>query len=345
MQRILICTFPENLAGPQRFLAGLLGNQVFCARFAPVVWHVPDRYRHLRGKWRLFQNARTQLTASKAEVVYLNLDLSLAFWLCLGFRLAGARRVVTRALSASYASPSNSIMRFLYKCGLTHLAHQRLAVSEEAAKAMYTGDFARAIVIPCLIDFDSLHRDAAIVPSRQRMPGEHFVFGCVGRLVVEKNQALIIRALARLRLQGLDAGLLLVGEGEDRPALEALAAAEGIADSVVFMGSTGNIGAVYRGRLDALLVPSLYEGQGRIVAEAQSFGLPMALSQHVPGMAVLDDKGVIVGLPLEVDAWVEAMRRLMQMPRCAARPLQELNRHKLSLSHGVPVFCEVLSGC
>ena len=114
--------------------------------------------------------------------------------------------------------------------------------------------------------------------------------------------------------------------------------------AMVFAGTDANIGAVYRGQLDALLVPSLYEGQGRIVAEAQSFGLPMALSAQVPAMAVLDGTGVIAGLPLEVEAWSAALRQLMRMPRGAARPMQELDRHRLSLAHGVALFCDALSG-
>ena len=344
MERVLVCTFPEDLAGPQRFLSGLLDSAEFKRRFSATLWHVPDRYRRLRGKLRLFRDVRAQLRQSGAQVVYLNLDLSLAFWLCIGFRLAGARRIVSRALNSSYSSPANPLARWVYRTGMGWLAHQKLAISPEAARAMYAGGPGPVVLIPCLIDFQSLHRDAAGGPVRSRPAGERFVFGCVGRLMAQKNQALAIRALAPLRRQGLEVELRLVGEGPDRAALQALAQAEGVAEAVVFAGTDDNIGAVYRGQLDALLVPSLYEGQGRIVAEAQSFGLPMALSAQVPAMAVLDGTGVIAGLPLEVEAWSAALRQLMRMPRGAARPMQELDRHRLSLAHGVALFCDALSG-
>ena len=344
MQRILVCTFPEELAGPQKFLAGLLDSAEFKRRFSATLWHVPDRYRRLRGKLRLFGDARAQLRQSQADVVYLNLDLSLAFWLCLGFRLAGAKRIAGRALNAHYASPANPVLRWIYRAGMSALARPRLAISEEAARAMYAGNPATVTLVPCLIDFHALHRDAAAVPARQRATGGRFVFGCVGRLMAQKNQALVIRALAQLRRQGLEVELRLVGEGEDHAALAALAASEGVAEAVVFAGTHDNIGAVYRGQFDALLVPSLYEGQGRIVAEAQSFGLPMAVSEHVPRMAALDDDGLIAGLPLRVDAWATAMAELLHRPRGAARPMQQLDRHRLSLVHGVRLFCDALSG-
>ena len=110
------------------------------------------------------------------------------------------------------------------------------------------------------------------------------------------------------------------------------------------MGVTENIGAVFRGRIDALLVPSLYEGQGRIVAEAQSFGLPIALSSGIPRMAALNANGVIMDVPQEAGAWCSAMQQLMRMPRTPAWPQDALNQHALSLAHGVGIFCDVLTG-
>lgn len=339
---LLVATFPEGHTGPDAFLRALLANRTFRERFDVTVWHVPDLYRGALGKWRLCRDARRRLRASGADVVYLNLDLSLAFWLCIAFHLAGARRVATRSLNAVFDAPATRLGRLVYRYGISRLVNARIAISEEAAHAMYTGALDDVILIPCLIDFDALHRDSAIVPIRSRQPGDRFVFGCVGRLMAQKNQTLIVRALAQLHRQGVDAELLLVGEGDDRAALESLAATEGIADRLTLMGTTENIGAIYRNRIDALLVPSLYEGQGRIVAEAQSFGLPLALSRHIPAMAVLDDAGIIANLPLEPDAWCEAMRRLMHMPRGAAWPLHELNRHRLSLAYGVALFCQAL---
>ena len=345
--RVLIATFPEGQTGPHAFLRALMDNAVFRSRCDVVLWHVPDLYRGVIGKVRLCRDAWAQLHASRACAVYLNLDMSLAFWLCIAFRLGGTRRLVTRSLNSVFTSPATRLGRAIYRHGISLLAHVRIAISAEAARAMYAKGTDDVLMIPCLIDFDALHARAAELPSRRYRPGDRFVFGCVGRLMAQKNQALIIRALAEAIRQGSDAELLellLVGEGEDRSMLAELAANEGIADRVRFMGVTDNIGAVYCTSLDALLVPSLYEGQGRIVAEAQSFGLPLALSAGVPRMAVLDEDGVIAGLPLEVAAWCAAMRQLMEIPRRPARSLETLNRHPLSLACGVVAFCDALTG-
>ena len=341
---ILVATFPEGQTGPHVFLRALLEHAEFRNRCDAVLWHVPDHYRGIAGKRRLFRDAKARLDAAHAKHVFLNLDLSLAFWLCIAFRLAGAKRLVTRSLNSVFSHPTTRFGRYLYRLGVSKLAHVRIAISREAAHAMYVGAADDVVMIPCLIDFNTLHSRATALPERQRDAGGNFVFGCVGRLMAQKNQAIIIRALADLIQQAGHADLLLVGEGEDQSMLMALAATLGITDRVQFMGVTDNIGAVFRGRIDALLVPSLYEGQGRIVAEAQSFGLPIALSSGIPRMAALNANGVIMDVPQEVGAWCSAMQQLMRMPRTPAWPQDALNQHALSLAHGVGIFCDVLTG-
>ncbi|MFT3755249.1 MAG: glycosyltransferase [Pseudoxanthomonas sp.] len=340
---ILIATFPIARTGPHLSLQAMLDDDRFRDAFDAQVWHVPDRYRGPRGKLSLLRDARATLASSgKDALVYLNLDMSLAFWLCIAFKLAGAKTLVAHSHNSHFSSPSSRWRRFLFKCVISGLTDVHAAVCQGSAKAMFLGDPARVLLVPSFIDFEALHRQAAVLPVRVRAPGDRFVFACIGRLMAQKNQSLAIRALAGLRRAGRDVELLLLGEGEDRAMLESLAKAEGVADRVVLTGVSDNVGAVCRGRIDALLLPSLYEGQVRIAAEAQSFGLPMAISAGIADVALLDDVGVIKGLPLEVAAWEAAMQRLMDMPRGRERPLEELNRHRLSSVRGAAAFYEVL---
>ena len=339
---ILVATFPVGPTGPHLWLRALIDDDRFQDAFDAQVWHVPDLYRGMRGKLSLLWDARDARRSSGARLVYLNLDMSLAFWLCIAFRLAGAEVQIAHSHNSHFSSPAGRWQRFLYKCGISWITDVHAAVCEGSAKAMFLGNPAHVLLVPSCIDFDALHRCAASQPVRKRTSGDRYVFGCVGRLMAQKNQALVIRALAGLQRAGNDVELLLVGEGEDRSRLEGLAESEGVVDRVVFAGTTENIGEVFRGRIDALLLPSLYEGQVRTAAEAQSFGLPIAVSEHIAKVALLDDVGVIGGLPLEVSAWESAMLRLMGMPRGSERSLGELNQHRLSLACGAARFYQVL---
>ena len=59
----------------------------------------------------------------------------------------------------------------------------------------------------------------------------------VGELSKRKNQIFLIRALERLRREGLPVRLMLVGEGTEREALEAEVGRLGLAQSVFLVGN------------------------------------------------------------------------------------------------------------
>jgi phosphatidylinositol alpha-1,6-mannosyltransferase len=67
--------------------------------------------------------------------------------------------------------------------------------------------------------------------------GERPVVVCVSRIVARKGQDVLVRALPAIRRRVPDAVLLIVGDGPHRPAVERLAAREGVAEHVVLTGS------------------------------------------------------------------------------------------------------------
>ena len=113
----------------------------------------------------------------------------------------------------------------------------------------------------------------------------------LGRLIGHKRTDLAIRAIALL--PGVCLGV--VGSGEEREALEALAASLGVADRVAFLGAVATDEEVYallRGAR-VLAAPTEREGFGIAVAEALSAGLPVVTSDHPDNAArVLVEPGV-----------------------------------------------------
>jgi glycosyltransferase involved in cell wall biosynthesis len=100
------------------------------------------------------------------------------------------------------------------------------------------------------------------------------VVGNVGALTGHKDHATLVEAIALLRPRVPEARLVVAGEGELRPALEAQVRLRGLGDRVVFAG--------FRHDLDRLLpafsvfcLSSRLEGLGTSLLDAMAFGLPV----------------------------------------------------------------------
>jgi glycosyltransferase involved in cell wall biosynthesis len=100
------------------------------------------------------------------------------------------------------------------------------------------------------------------------------VIGNVAALTGHKDHETLVEAMALLRARAPQARLVVAGEGELRPALEALVRARGLEDRVVLAG--------FRHDLDRLLpafsafcLSSHLEGLGTSLLDAMAFGLPV----------------------------------------------------------------------
>lgn len=125
----------------------------------------------------------------------------------------------------------------------------------------------------------------------------------VGRLVPYKGCALAIEALAPLLRLGR-ATLTIVGDGPERPALDALTARLEIGDRVTFTGIVPPYEVARNFQAsDVLVFPSVREFGGGVVLEAMTMGVvPVVLEYGGPGELVSADCGVKVpiGAPADV---------------------------------------------
>jgi glycosyltransferase involved in cell wall biosynthesis len=116
------------------------------------------------------------------------------------------------------------------------------------------------------------------------------VIGFVGRLNWAKDLPTLIRAFAILRQRGVDAALALIGDGSLRAELERLAADEGAADRIVFLGDRSDVRALLPG-LDVFAMSSVSEGYSIALLEASASALPI-VATDVGGNAEIVSDGV-----------------------------------------------------
>lgn len=147
-----------------------------------------------------------------------------------------------------------------------------VAVSQDLAgkvAAQYSG--ARITVIANGVDAAALRQDA--LPAAAPTPRTRF--GFLGRLVPVKRVDLLIDAMAELRrISPSSFELVIVGEGPERPALEARVARLGLDECVSFVGFQANSPA-WIASMDVVVLTSDHEGLPMVVLESLALGVPV----------------------------------------------------------------------
>jgi glycosyltransferase involved in cell wall biosynthesis len=135
----------------------------------------------------------------------------------------------------------------------------------------------------------------------------------VGRLSAEKGQAGLLQAFGNLAGDYPDAALVIVGDGPEGAALQAVARRLGIADRVTFTGRLSESDTLERiAAADILVLPSFMEGLPIVLMEAMAAGTAVVASR-VAGIPELVKEGES-GLLFTPSNWGEltdCMRRLL----------------------------------
>lgn len=144
-----------------------------------------------------------------------------------------------------------------------------------------------------------------------------------------KNHARLLRALGRLRNDGLRVPLVCSGHRNEHHRTVVRAAREaGIEDDVRFLGfvSPPDVEALYASAR-ALVFPSLYEGWGLPIVEAFRVGLPVACSTATSLPELVGDAGIIFD-PYDEQAIASAIR-LLWIDDVLAGRLADLGRMRV----------------
>jgi colanic acid/amylovoran biosynthesis glycosyltransferase len=137
---------------------------------------------------------------------------------------------------------------------------------------------------------------------------------CVGRLCEQKGQLLLIEAARSLSSDGTEFEIVLVGDGEMRPEIEAIISRFGLQDRVRITGWLGNDNVREQiAAARALVLPSFAEGLPVVLMEAMALGRPV-ISTFVAGIPELVQPGVNGWLvPAgDIDALARAMKTCLQ---------------------------------
>ena len=185
----------------------------------------------------------------------------------------------------SKASFSRKIYLKIMKKLIDRFATIGLAASNEAKTALTIGGKRNLSwhVSHCGIDLSEFSHitNKALLRKEWGIAENSLVLGHVGNFHLAKNHQFLLYVAHEVFKRKPDSRLILVGEGTMQNAIRTQAKQLGIESKIIFAGTRPDVPSLL-GIMDVFLFPSIFEGLGLVVIEAQAAGLPIVIADSVP---------------------------------------------------------------
>lgn len=252
------------------------GNTYFVNK--PSLKHLIRTYREFD---YFFRNNYGKYTAVHLHEVYL------VHYIKHFCKKYGIKHLITHAHTTKYSdNPKNALRNKIMCLGLKYAATDYYACSKAAGEFYYgkgAVDSGIVKVIPNAIALEKYKFNQEIRNEvRKKLNLENkFVIGNIGRMVPQKNQLFLLKIFKEVHTLNNDAVLLIVGDGPLRKELENEIVKLKLEDNVILLGIRNDVPELLMA-MDVFVLPSLFEGLGIAVLEAQATGVKCILSDKVP---------------------------------------------------------------
>lgn len=170
-----------------------------------------------------------------------------------------------------------------------HQIHNIVCVSQSARDSFLRGfgDTGNINVIYNMLPIEEI-RSKAQEPAQQPIPHSGFHTVMLARFHAPKGYKRLIESIVKLRREGKDISLSLVGEGDEKPQILELIR-ENNAEDYIFVVNGGNNPYPYIKAADLLVCSSFTEGYNLTVAEALILGVPVLSTDCAGPREILDN--------------------------------------------------------
>ena len=221
-----------------------------------------------------------------------------------------------------------------------HMPYTRSTQAKSAcilAAFQHTIDDMKAADPARIIPFPEIGIDTALFHDRDRRAPfsgdgpKRFLYA--GRLVPYKLPEVAVRAFAGSEALK-DHVLHVVGDGPERPRLEAMVAEAGAQDRIIFEGGKSQAEvAEFMRRSDAFVFPSIRELGAGVVIEAMGCGTVCLVADYgAPGDLVANGRGVAVAMQ-DLDGMVHDYRAAMEACLTAPEAHRQMARKARDYAH------------
>lgn len=205
-----------------------------------------------------------------------------------------------------------SLMRFL----IIGFSNKFLACSNSAGKYLFGEKVVekskRYKVLPNYINYEELLKISDSNIRRQLGIKESDILVChVGRFVEAKNHKFLIEILEKMIKKNKNIKAVLIGDGYLKDKIQKKVIELNSDKNILFLGLRNDVKDILN-ESDIFIFPSIYEGLGLVVLEAQACGLPCLVSEAIQEEAILNI-GLVKQINLSdgLDLWADKALKLI----------------------------------
>lgn len=192
---------------------------------------------------------------------------------------------------------------------------------ESASFVICISDFCRSQVLRIAPNLDDSRLEVvrlgvdctALQPSGAASnPSEPMHLACTGRMVAAKGHRILLEAIAALAQDKIEVTCTLIGDGPERPTLEALSRQLGISNQIHFLGAMAHQATLAEvAKADVFVLASFAEGLPVALMEAMALGVPCISTTiaAIPELIQSGQNGLLVP-PANSAALAAALRQL-----------------------------------
>ncbi len=179
----------------------------------------------------------------------------------------------TDPFSPYFRGFQNRVRKYFMKRVLRKADSIRVVSNNLKSKILNLKSDAKVSVLPIYVDKEQIE-NAQVSFDLHAHYRWHFILLVVSRLSPEKNLALALSVLARVRLKFPNTGLVIVGSGPEEKSLKSKVKNLKLEGAVEFVGWQKDLASFYK-TANLFIQTSLFEGYGLSLVEAGLSGLPV----------------------------------------------------------------------
>ena len=226
----------------------------------------------------------------------------------------GVKFTIAHSHNANQDKNLKYLIKVFEKRKIPKYADKLFACGDEAGRWMFNTDNFEVLHNAIDTDLYTYNKEKADKVKKEFGIENKFVVGHVGRFSTQKNHEFLIDVFNEVQKVKEDSVLMLVGDGDLRPEIEQKVRDLQIENKVIFTGVRSDVNDLMQG-MDVFLFPSLYEGLGIVLIEAQAAGLRCVISDTIPKDGVLTDDVTCISLAQSPVVWANEILKYQKYKR------------------------------